>query len=76
MVLEKKKKSVTAYVWGRSMFRKKKTEFNRTVPALPGFLPSRLNLPLVYSKRDARHSSVTKAGSFHQTHLLFFLGTN
>lgn len=61
---------------GVCLERRKQTEFNRTVPALPGFLPSRLNLPLVYSERDTRHTSVTKAGSFHQTHFLFFLGTN
>ena len=59
-----------------SLERRKQTEFNPTVSALPGFLPSRLKLPLVYSERGARHSSVTEAGSFHQTHFLFFPGTN
>lgn len=51
-------------MWGWSMFRKRKrNRIQTTASALPGFMRSGLNLPLVYSEKDTRHSSMIETAA-------------
>lgn len=55
---------------GVRLERWKETIQSHCVSALPGFLCSGFNLPLVYSEKETRHWSVIHTASFHQTHTL------